>query len=86
MLSDTSIDVEEAQLQLLRSMTPSERSALAASMSSEVIRASKRAIARLNPDFTTRQIEHCFIELHYGRELADGMREYERTRGDGRGE
>ena len=86
MLSDTSIDVEEAQLQLLRSMTPRERSALGASMSSQVIRASKRTIARLNPEFTPRQVEHCFIELHYGKDLADGMREWERSRGNGLGE
>jgi len=86
MLSDTSSEIEEAQLQKFRAMTPRERSTLAARMSSEVIRASKRAIARLHPDFTPRQIEHCFIELHYGKELADGMREWERTRVNASGE
>jgi hypothetical protein len=80
MLSDTSLEIEEAQLQLLRLMTPSDRSALAAKMSTEVIRASKRAIARLNPNFTPRQVEHYYIELHYGKELADGMRDWERNR------
>jgi hypothetical protein len=84
--SDTSVDVERAQLQVLRDMSPAERVALALRLSSDVMHASKRAIARAHPEFTARQIEHMFIELHYGRELADAVRQHDRTRDDGRAE
>jgi hypothetical protein len=81
---DTSVDVERAQLQLLREKTPAERAALALQLSSDVIRASKRAIARAHPDVTAREVGHLFVELHYGKALADAVRQYERTRDDDR--
>lgn len=73
--SDTSPQAEQVQLRLLAEKTPAERLMLAIRLSQEVIQASKRAIARVHPEFTPRQIEHLFIELHYGRELADAVRE-----------
>ena len=82
--SDTSIDVERAQLQLLRDMSPADRVALALRLSSDVICASKRAIARTHPELTTRQVEHLFVELHYGKELADALRQHDKARDDGR--
>lgn len=72
--SDTSPDVEAAQRQLIREMTPAERVMLAARLSDTVRNASRRAIRRVHPEFTDRQVEHLFIELHYGKELADGVR------------
>lgn len=51
--------------------------------SSEVIHAAKRAIARVFPDFTPRQIGHRFIELHYGPELAREVRNRELSKMDG---
>ena len=56
---------------------------LALRLSSEVMQASKRAIARTHPDLTAREVELRFIELHYGKELADAVREYYETRGNG---
>jgi hypothetical protein len=77
--SDTPNDVARAQLQLLR-----ERAALAVRLSSDVIRACKRAIARAHPELTAREVGHLFVELHYGKALAHAVRQYERTRDDGR--
>lgn len=76
---DTSAEVQEAQLQLLREKTPAERLAMALRLSSEVTRLPKRAIARARPELTPREREHLFVELHHGKQLADGLREYDRT-------
>lgn len=78
--SDTTPDIARRQLALLASKTPNERVMLAARLSSEVMLASKKAIARVNPEFTNEQINDFFIELHHGRELADAVREYRKIR------
>lgn len=82
--SDTSIDVARAQLRLLREKSPAERAALAVKLSSDVVQASKRAIARMHPELTPRQVGYLFVELHYGKSLADAVRRCDRTRDDGR--
>ncbi len=78
--SDTTSEIASRQLTLLAAKTPSERVMLAARLSSDVIRASKKAIARVHPEFTSEQVNDFFIELHHGRELADAVREYRKTR------
>jgi hypothetical protein len=83
LLTDTTLDAERIQLLLLRDKLPSERLGLALRLSSEVIRASKRAISRAHPEFTEREVGYLFIELHYGRALAEATRRYEETRGNG---
>jgi hypothetical protein len=75
--SDTTPDAEEMQLRLLREKSPAERAIIAVRLSSELANASKRAIARAHPELTARQVEHLFIELHYGRELADAVRRHD---------
>jgi hypothetical protein len=82
--SDTSPDVEQVQLQRLREMAPADRLALALRLSWDVICASKRAIKRTHPEFTTRQVDCLFVELHYGKELADAFRHHIEARDDGR--
>lgn len=79
--NDTSREAEQVQARLLAEKTPAERLMLAARLTQDVIQASKRAIARVHPEFTPRQVEHMFIELHYGRELADAVRKYEGASG-----
>lgn len=86
LLSDTALDAEQMQLRLLRDKSPAERLGLALRLSSEVIRASKRAIERAQPDLTKREIGYRFIELHYGRELAEATRRYEDQRDHGQSE
>jgi hypothetical protein len=78
--TDTTLDAEQMQLHLLRDKSPSERIGLALRLSSDVIRASKRAISRAHPELTEREVGHLFIELHYGRELAEATRRYQKTR------
>lgn len=82
-LSDTSSDVEQKQLELLRNMTPQQRFALTARLTDDVFRASKRAIARANPDLSEKERRYLYIELHYGKELADAVRCHEKRLSDG---
>lgn len=84
--SDGSVDVVRMQLQLLRKKSPSERAALAIWLSSDIVRASKRAMARAHPELTPRQAGHLFVELHYGRALADAVRRHDRLLDNGRTE
>ena len=82
-LTDTSHEIEEARLRLLRDKSPSERLMMAVRLSDEVRKASKRAIARTHPELSPREQAHLFVEIHYGKALADAVREYEKGPHDG---
>jgi hypothetical protein len=75
-LSDTDPKTEEFQISLLRDASETERLALALSLSHTVIQLSKRAIARANPGMSKRELDIAFVELHYGKELAEKLRVY----------
>jgi len=68
------------QIALLALKTPAARGMLSSRLSNEVIRASKKAIARVHPEFTKEQVDDYFIELHHGRELADAVCAYRKAR------
>lgn len=76
MLSDTHPDAERVQIELLRRKTPAERLAMARRLSDLVVRMSRQAIARRHPDWTPQQVKLAWIEMSYGRELADQVRDY----------
>ena len=76
--NDTSPEIQEIQLAILRLKSPSERIMIAARLSSEMMHASKQAIARLHPEFTMDEIEDAFIELHHGNLLANAVRDFRR--------
>ncbi len=80
MFNDPNSIIPYIPIQVAKSLSPRQQSALAMFLSSEAMRISKRTIAALNPEFTEREIAHKFVEIHYGKELADGMREWEKTR------
>lgn len=84
-ISDTTPDAAEVQFSILRAMSPADRLSLALRLTSDVIRASKRAIQGAHPEWTQREVGHAFIELHYGKELADAVREFEREKSSGSG-
>ncbi len=75
--SDTSTEAEAVQLQLMRQRTPAERGTMALRLSDEVARASKRAIQRAYPELSAREVGYRFVELHYGKQLADALRQYQ---------
>ncbi|HEY6564451.1 MAG TPA: hypothetical protein VIY86_08130 [Pirellulaceae bacterium] len=79
---DTSEDTSLRQRELLRSMPPAQRVALALQLSANVIRLAKQALGRLHPSWTVHEISQRFVELHYGHELSDGMAQRHRTNHD----
>ena len=75
-LSDTHPKSEQFQLSLIRRASVAERIAKTRSLSRTVIRLSRRAIARANPNLNEEELNLLFITLHYGREIADRVRKY----------
>jgi hypothetical protein len=80
MLSDTSPEAEKVQVQLLRKLTAAQRFAKVRALTTRTVRLSKRAIARANPDLSPEELRLRFIELHYGKPLAERVREYMNNR------
>jgi hypothetical protein len=74
MLSDTHPDAEKVQIELLRKATFAQRWAKMASLTAYAINLSRRAIAEANPGLDQRELDLKFVELSYGRELADRLR------------
>ena len=74
--SDTSQESADVQIAVLSSMTISQRLALTFELSETVIALSKRAIKRANPDYSEVEVRCQFVELHYGKFLADEFRNY----------
>ena len=67
-------ETEQAQVEALRRMRGARRLAIMAALSATAIRLSRRAIRRANPNASERELKLLFIELNYGRELADRIR------------
>lgn len=81
--TDTSPEAEAVQLDLIRSMTASERAMKAVRMTTRLIRECKATIARNNPSLTPREIGIAFIELNYGKDLAEAVDRYQSDLADG---
>lgn len=75
MLSDTHPDAEKVQIELLRKASVAERAARLWSLNRMAIRLARRAIARAHPDFNRDELNLKFVELHYGKELAEAIGE-----------
>ena len=76
MLSDTSPDAEQVQIDLIRRASIAERMARMRSLTATATRLSRQAIAEANPQLSPREVDLTWMELHYGKELADELREY----------
>lgn len=72
--TDTSRDAEQVQLELIRKVPPTQRLEKSLRLSSDLLRASKAAIRRRYPSFSEHDVSIKFIELHYGVDLAEGVR------------
>ncbi|MEN8149065.1 MAG: hypothetical protein ABFS86_04535 [Planctomycetota bacterium] len=81
MSRDTTFEIREKQIELLREAPPSRRLQLALSLSRSVMELSRRGIARAHPEWSelARDIE--FVRIHYGEELAEGLERHLRKRG-----
>jgi hypothetical protein len=77
---DTHPSAEAVQLDLMRRAGPTRRAALAIRLSSSMIRASRRAVARRHPELDERGVMLRWVELHYGRPIAEALRRHRRPR------
>jgi hypothetical protein len=77
---DTAPAAEQAQIELMRRMSPAQRVAIARSLGARAISLMRRAIRRRYPDATEEEVKLKFIELQYGTELAERVRAYWRDR------
>jgi hypothetical protein len=75
MLSDTDPAAERVQVELARKMTAAQKVAQVRSLSALVIGLSRRAIARAQPHLSQQELDVKFVELHYGKGLAEGLAE-----------
>jgi len=80
MFSDTSTEAEKVQIELIRRCTVAQRFAKVRSLTARTFGLSKRAIARANPGLSPQQLQIKFIEFHYGKDLADRFRRYQKRR------
>ncbi|MBM4048059.1 MAG: hypothetical protein FJ279_23400 [Planctomycetes bacterium] len=74
--SDTHPEAERVQVELLRQASVQTRLSLALSLSETAMSLSRRAIRRARPGISEQEVGLAFVELHYGRELAERVREY----------
>ncbi|HOK67627.1 MAG TPA: hypothetical protein PK054_07320 [Anaerohalosphaeraceae bacterium] len=70
---DTPGQFEEVWIEKIRQAGVAQRLALACSLSQTAIQLSRRAIQRSHPDWPARRVLLEFVELHYGRTLADAL-------------
>jgi hypothetical protein len=80
MLTDTPPDVQRAQIELARRSTTAEKIAQVRRMTDSVVRLSRRAIARANPEFSAEEVDLRWVEIRYGPELGTELRKYLKNR------
>ncbi|HXZ05000.1 MAG TPA: hypothetical protein VEH81_09205 [Ktedonobacteraceae bacterium] len=71
---DTSPEMERVQIELIRKATTAKIFGLVRSMSQTMIQASRRNIQKLHPDASPEEITLIFVELYYGKKVADLVR------------
>jgi len=74
--TDTTADAIEVQLACLRRLSPQERLQKTLNMSRRVRDMAMNAIRRRHPDLGDAQVRWMFIELTYGKSLADDFRRW----------
>lgn len=78
--SDTSPAMAAKQLELLRAASPARRAGLALRLSAALIHASRQTLARLHPELDDQGVRLLWAEHHYGRALAERVRQHLATR------
>jgi len=78
--ADTSKEALEVQLACLRQMSPGERIRQTLAMSRRVRNMAMDAIRRRHPDLKDAEVGLMFIELTYGKSLAENIRRWRAER------
>ncbi len=76
MLTDTQPEAEAMLNELWRKKTPAERFARVCELTEMTRRNAKRAIELSHPDWTAEQRTQLFVEVHYGKDLAEKIGRY----------
>lgn len=71
---DTHTESERVLISLLREKSTSNKFSQICSLSQSTIQLSKRAISRANKGINDQQVNLLFIDLHYGRDLANKVK------------
>ena len=82
MLTDTHPDAEAVQQELLRGLSFAAKFDLVRVLTATVVSLCKQGIRERHPEFDEREVNLHFVEMNYGKDLADGFRkrlERERT-------
>lgn len=74
MLNDTDPEAEAIQQELLRRMSFSEKFDLVQSLTATAVALCRQGIRERHPEYDERDIDIHFVEMTYGRELAEGLR------------
>jgi hypothetical protein len=77
---DTSPAAEAKQIELLRQVSPARRSAIAMSLSAQVLYLARRAISRAHPALSDSEQDMLFVEYNYGHDLAARLRAFLKSR------
>lgn len=72
--ADTDPDAERVQVELFRRASVTRRLQLAQSLSATMKQAALRALAATRPGASHRDLTLRFVQIHYGAELAAGLR------------
>jgi len=72
--ADTTPEAAEVQLRLLRAASPSRRCQLAFALSDTTRHLARRGIDRRYPNLSEREKDLVFVRVHYGTEIADGVK------------
>ena len=65
---------EQAQIECSRKASPAKRFAIVEELSRAAIEGSRDSIRRDYPNANEEEIGLIFVEIHYGKKLADGVR------------
>lgn len=74
--SDTHPEAEAVRMDLLRKASVAQRASMMRSLTRTAVASSRRAIRRARPGLNQRELDLLFVELNYGRELADRLRQW----------
>jgi hypothetical protein len=73
---DTHPEMARKQVELLRQASVARRFQLARSLTMTTIELARRAIRRVHPGLSERELQIEFVRLHHGADLADRLRKY----------
>jgi len=71
---DTSPEAERVQIELIRKASSEKLFGLVRSLSQSLILMNRQTLRKLHPEMNEEELALMFVELNYGKELADHVR------------